>query len=66
MARSRHYKELIFNSGPRYKDTAWKLYTKAFGEPVAIIKDMYGDGVDTPVWRKILVDPNIIKDETNP
>ncbi|MDO8561270.1 MAG: GNAT family N-acetyltransferase [bacterium] len=51
-ARESGYTELLLNSGPRYKDTAWGFYTKIYGKPVAVIKDMYGMGGDAPVWRK--------------
>lgn len=48
------YKEVIVNSGPRYKDTAWDFWTKAYGEPAYIAKEYYGRGGDAPVWRKQL------------
>lgn len=46
--------ELIVNSGPRYKDTAWQFYDKQFGERLAIMEDYYGPELDAPVWHKVL------------
>lgn len=48
------YKELLLNSGPRYKDTAWEFYNKRFGQPVGELKDFYGPDFSAPVWRKVL------------
>lgn len=48
------FKEIVINSGPRYKDTAWGFYTHMYGEPVGIIKELYGKGGDALVWRKVL------------
>ncbi len=53
-ARKSGYTEILLNSGPRYRNTAWGFYTKMYGEPVAVIKEMYGTGGDAPVWRKSL------------
>jgi len=53
-ARTLGYEEIILNSGPRYKETAWGFYNKLLGEPVGVIKNMYGEGGDAPVWRKVL------------
>lgn len=51
--------EVIWNSGPRYRDTAWDFYTKLVGKPFDLAKAFYGtnaDGTtnDAPVWRKKL------------
>jgi len=46
------YKEIIVNSGPRYAKTGWSFWNSLYGEPVAISKDLYGPGLDAPVWRK--------------
>lgn len=54
MARELGYEEILLNSGPRYKDTAWGFYNKRYGEPVGILKDFYGEGRDAPVWRRSL------------
>ncbi len=48
------YKEILVNSGVRYKDTAWEFYTRMYGEPVGFIENKYGDGKQAPVWRKML------------
>jgi ribosomal protein S18 acetylase RimI-like enzyme len=53
-ARDIRISEIVWNSGPRYRDTAWEFYTKLVGEPVAIAKDYYGEGGDAPVWVKTL------------
>jgi GNAT superfamily N-acetyltransferase len=52
--------EVIWNSGPRYKDSAWEFYTKLVGKPIAIATAYYGyapngDSSDAPVWRKKLL-----------
>jgi len=54
MAIQDGHTEIIVNSGPRYKDTGWAFWTKMYGEPVAMQKDLYGPGADAPVWRKSL------------
>ncbi|MCA9331424.1 GNAT family N-acetyltransferase [Candidatus Saccharibacteria bacterium] len=46
--------EVIVNSGPRYKESAWDFYDKKFGGRITILKDKYGPGLDAPVWEKIL------------
>lgn len=53
-AKGEGYKELLLNSGPRYKDTAWEFYNKRFGQPVGVLTDFYGPGFSAPVWRKPL------------
>lgn len=52
-AKESGFTELIVNSGPRYKN-AWGFYTKNMGEPVRILRDQYGPGLDAPVWSKAL------------
>lgn len=54
LARQQGFSEVLVNSGPRYKDSAWGFYTRLFGQPVAIIEDLYGPGGNAPVWRKSL------------
>lgn len=46
--------EIIVNSGPRYKDSAWAFYDKKFDGRLTILKDKYGPGLDAPVWSKVL------------
>lgn len=46
--------EVIWNSGPRYKNSAWDFYKKLVGEPFTTAISFYGEGGDAPVWRKIL------------
>lgn len=53
-AKRRGYTEVVFNSGPRYKDTGWGFHKKLYGEPVAVAEKYYGEGGDAPVWRKEL------------
>jgi len=52
VARAAGFTEMLFNSGPRYKETAWKMYDRLLGPSVGILKDFYGPGLDAPVWRK--------------
>lgn len=52
-AQVQGYKELLVNSGPRYKDTGWGFWTKLYGEPATIAEKMYGQDGDAPVWRKV-------------
>lgn len=51
-ARKSGYSEILVNSGPRYRNTAWGFYDRVFGESVSTIPNMYGSGGDAPVWRK--------------
>ncbi len=46
--------EVIVNSGPRYKDSAWNFYDKKFNGRLTTLKDKYGPGLDAPVWSKLL------------
>ena len=46
--------EIVVNSGPRYQHTGWDFWTRLYGEPVAVQKDLYGPGNDAPVWTKRL------------
>lgn len=56
-AVNRGVKQVVFNSGPRYKDTAWAFYDRLQGyERVGEAKNMYGEGRHAPVWRKDLVE----------
>jgi len=56
IARDAGYTEVLVNSGPRYRDSGWPFWTKLYGEPVAIQKELYGPGGDAPVWRKSLLE----------
>jgi GNAT superfamily N-acetyltransferase len=53
-ATSEGAKEVIVNSGPRYRLTGWPFWQKQFGVPVAIATGYYGPGGDAMVWRKAL------------
>jgi predicted N-acetyltransferase YhbS len=54
MAKQQGHTEVLFNSGPRYKDSGHGFHTKTYGPPVGVLKDFYGAGNDAPVWRKKL------------
>jgi GNAT superfamily N-acetyltransferase len=59
-AKELGHEEVIWNSGPRYKDSAWDFYNKLVGQPFATAEAFYGYGPDgtpnsAPVWRKKLV-----------
>lgn len=47
--------ELLVESGPRYKESAWPFYDKMFGPKIAMIENYYGPGIPTAVWREQLV-----------
>lgn len=51
-AESRGATEVILESGPRNKDTAWDFYDKLFDGRKGVIKDKYGPGNDAPVWTE--------------
>jgi len=54
-AKALGYKEIVLNSGPRYRDTGWGFYDKLEGyKRVGVIEDMYGEDKDAVVWRKLL------------
>ncbi len=53
-AVKRGYEQIVLNSGPRYKETAWGFYDKMGYARVGEVKDMYGPGVHAPVWSKTL------------
>ena len=56
------FDQVVLNSGPRYKDTAWPFYDSYPGlGRVGTAKDMYGQGIDAPVWRKDLSDKIDVK-----
>jgi len=61
-ARANGAKEVVVNSGPRYRETGWAFWArvmsdvkdeerKGYGE-TALLKDRYGEGLDAMVWRK--------------
>lgn len=46
------YTELIWNSGPRYKDSSWKFYDSLVGvEKVTEVPNYYGISDPTGIWR---------------
>lgn len=51
-AHRRGYEEVVLNSGPRYKDSAWGFYDHIY-EKAGTAKHYYGDR-DARVWRKEL------------
>jgi ribosomal protein S18 acetylase RimI-like enzyme len=54
-AVSQGFQEMVLNSGPRYRSTAWGFYDRLPGyQRVGIAKELYGPGGDAPVWRKSL------------
>ncbi len=53
-ARELGFDEVIWNSGPRYKNSAWDFYTNLAGQPIDIASKLYGEGGDAPIWRKNL------------
>ena len=53
-AKELGYKEVIWNSGPRYRNSAWDFYNKLVGKPIAVADSFYGCSIDAPVWRKNL------------
>lgn len=54
-AREEGFEEIVFCSGPRFRDTAWGFYDHLPGYlRVAVAKDYFGEGTDAPVWRKEL------------
>lgn len=42
-----------WDSGPRYKETHWPIYTKHFGKPSQIAKSFY-DEYETMIWNHYL------------
>jgi len=53
--KKRGFTQVVLNSGPRYKDTAWGFYDRLAGyKRVGIVENMYGVGRHAPVWRKEL------------
>lgn len=54
LAKESGHEEIILNSGPRYKETGWPFWRKKYGDPVGILEDRYGPGLDAMVWRKVL------------
>jgi len=51
-ARKGGWTEMIWTSNHRYRETAWRFYTKMAGEPVGTIEGFFEQGVTTPVWKK--------------
>lgn len=49
-ARMKGFREILFDSGPRYKDTGWHFHD-TYAERVGIMQDRYGPGLHAPVWR---------------
>ena len=53
LAKSLGKKEILLESGPRHRESAYPFYDKQPGfERVGIIKDFYGEGLDTVIWQK--------------
>ncbi len=52
-AKSEEKKELLINSGPRYRHS-WGFYTHLCGENTGMIVEKYGKGGDAMTWRKTL------------
>jgi predicted N-acetyltransferase YhbS len=53
LARTKGRKELLLESGPRHKETGYPFYDKQPGlEREGVLKDFYGPGLDSQVWRK--------------
>ena len=44
-------RQVVLNSGPRYRRSGWPFWRSQYGEPVAVAKDFYGPRLDAPVWR---------------
>ncbi len=54
LSRSQGAKEILLESGPRYRRSGHGFYDKQPGfERVGILKDFYGPRFDSVVWRKI-------------
>ncbi len=65
-AREKRFKEILVNSGPNFKDSGWAFWDGIMGpnprprnlpadqlvNAVGWATDMYGPGIDAPVWRK--------------
>ncbi len=53
LARKLNKGEVLLESGPRHRETAYAFYDKQPGfSRAGIIKDFYGPGLDTVVWQK--------------
>ena len=55
LAREAKYRELILNSGPRFRETGWPFWHDKFGPEVGGLLNRYGRGNHAPVWHKLLV-----------
>lgn len=53
-ARESGYTEVVWNSGPRFKDTAWGFYERVYGPQVGTAEKYYDDKWDAPVWSVFL------------
>jgi len=53
-ARDAGATEMIWSSNPRYRETAWKFYTRMAGDPVGTIDELFYPGSVSPIWRKAL------------
>jgi hypothetical protein len=49
-AKKLGYKRVCWDSGSRYKETLWPLYTKNFGKPTVVGKSFY-DNLDSMIWE---------------
>jgi GNAT superfamily N-acetyltransferase len=52
-ARILGFTEVIWNSGPRFKRTAWGFYTKLFGEPIGVARKYFQGKWDARVWSVV-------------
>lgn len=46
-------KQLVVNSGPRYKDS-WGFYDRMCDESAGFLSDKFGKGRDAKAWKKKL------------
>ena len=53
-AREQGYREMILNSGPRYRDSGWEFFDRLRYERRGVARDLYGQGKHARVWSKIL------------
>ena len=53
-AASREFSVAVVNSGPRYEKTGWPFWDRRLGRAVGKAVNLYGPGLDAPVWVKEL------------
>jgi ribosomal protein S18 acetylase RimI-like enzyme len=55
LARACGYREMVLNSGPRYRGSGWKFFDRLKDyERRGAVMDLYGPGGHAPVWGKLL------------